>query len=78
MKIGKCIVLSAPSGSGKTTIAKQLLDDKTLDLVFSVSATSRPPRGKEEHGKDYYFFSQEVFKAKIKTYHHFFWGKKLF
>lgn len=66
MKIGKCIVLSAPSGSGKTTIAKQLLDDKTLDLVFSVSATSRPPRGKEVNGKDYYFFSQEDFKAKIK------------
>ncbi|MBL19595.1 MAG: guanylate kinase [Flavobacteriaceae bacterium] len=65
MKTGKCIVLSAPSGSGKTTIAKYLLAQENLNLAFSVSATSRPPRGQEVDGKDYYFLSEAAFKAKI-------------
>jgi guanylate kinase len=65
MKTGKCIVLSAPSGSGKTTIAKHLLLQENFNLAFSVSATSRPPRGQEVDGKDYYFLSEEAFKAKI-------------
>ena len=65
MKTRKCIVLSAPSGSGKTTIAKHLLLQENLNLAFSVSATSRPPRGQEVDGKDYYFLSEEAFKAKI-------------
>ena len=65
MKTGKCIVLSAPSGSGKTTIAKHLLAREHLNLAFSVSATSRPPRGQEVDGKDYYFLSEAAFKAKI-------------
>lgn len=65
MKTGKCIVLSAPSGSGKTTIAKHLLAQENLNLAFSVSATSRPPRGQEVDGKDYYFLSEAAFKAKI-------------
>ena len=65
MKTGKCIVLSAPSGSGKTTIAKYLLAQESLNLAFSVSATSRPPRGQEVDGKDYYFLSEAAFKAKI-------------
>ena len=65
MKTGKCIVLSAPSGSGKTTIAKHLLALEHLNLAFSISATSRPPRGQEVDGKDYYFLSEAAFKAKI-------------
>ncbi len=65
MKTGKYIVLSAPSGSGKTTIAKHLLVQENFNLAFSVSATSRPPRGQEVDGKDYYFLSEEAFKAKI-------------
>ncbi len=66
---GKLIVLSAPSGSGKTTIGAALLKDITLRLVLSVSATSRSPRGSEINGKDYYFFSLEEFKDKIKHGH---------
>ena len=61
---GKLIIFSAPSGSGKTTIVKHLLN-KNFGLEFSISATSRPPRGTEEHGKDYYFLSAEEFRAKI-------------
>lgn len=61
---GKLIIFSAPSGSGKTTIVKHLLD-KNLALEFSISATSRPPRGNEVHGKDYYFLSAEDFRSKI-------------
>jgi guanylate kinase len=65
MKTGTCIVLSAPSGSGKTTIAKHLLALEHLNLAFSVSATSRPPRGQEVDGEHYYFLSEATFKAKI-------------
>ena len=66
MKAGKLIVLSAPSGSGKTTLVQYLL---TLDfpLGFSISATSRPLRGSEKEGVDYYFLSQAQFEAKIKA-----------
>ena len=63
---GKLIIFSAPSGSGKTTIVRSLL--KTIpELSFSISATSRPKRGKETNGKDYYFLSPEDFKEKIKS-----------
>jgi len=62
---GKLIILSAPSGSGKTTIINRLLD-KNLPLEFSVSATSRPPRGNEKNGVEYYFLSVDQFKEKIK------------
>lgn len=61
---GKLLIFSAPSGSGKTTIVRHLLACRT-DLAFSISATSREPRGKEENGKDYYFLSEEEFRAKI-------------
>ena len=62
---GKAIIFSAPSGSGKTTIVKHLLD-KNSDLGFSISASTRDKRGRTEtHGKDYYFLSPEDFKAKI-------------
>ena len=63
---GKLIIFSAPSGAGKTTIVKYLLA-KDLNLEFSVSATSRPPRNNEENAKDYYFISSEEFQHKIKN-----------
>lgn len=63
---GKLIVFSAPSGSGKTTIVKHLLSQKDLHLQFSVSATSRAPRGNEKEGEDYYFISPTAFKNHIK------------
>jgi len=66
-KKGKLIVFSAPSGSGKTTIVRYLLEQKELNLEFSISATSREKRGNEVDGKDYYFLSAEEFKKKIKN-----------
>jgi guanylate kinase len=61
---GKCIIFSAPSGAGKTTIVHALLE-KDLGLEFSVSACSRDPRPNEVHGQDYYFLGVEGFKKKI-------------
>jgi guanylate kinase len=63
--MNKCIIFSAPSGSGKTSIVQQLLLRPELKLEFSISATTRPSRGQEVHGKDYYFLSIEDFKQKI-------------
>lgn len=63
-KKGKCIIFSAPSGAGKTTIVHFLLK-QNLGLEFSVSACSREPRGEELNGKDYYFLGLEGFKEKI-------------
>ena len=62
---GKLIIFSAPSGSGKTTIVKQLLLDEKYNFCFSISATSRQPRHTEEHGRDYYFLTPEEFRAKV-------------
>ena len=79
---GKVIIFSAPSGSGKTTIIKSLLE-KDLNLQFSVSACSRPKRLEEIEGKDYYFIQAEEFKKRIKenqfiewqeVYKNFFYG----
>jgi guanylate kinase len=79
---GKVIIFSAPSGSGKTTIIKQLLE-KDLNMQFSVSACSRPKRPEETEGKDYYFIQAEEFKKKIaenqfvewqEVYKDFFYG----
>lgn len=67
MEKGKLIVFSAPSGSGKTTIVRHLLGIPELNLEFSISATSRDPRGEEIHGKDYYFISLLDFKNHIKA-----------
>lgn len=67
MKQGKLIVFSAPSGAGKTTIVRHLLEQEDLNLAFSVSAASRQPRGNEVHGKDYYFMSIDQFKKHIKA-----------
>lgn len=64
---GKLFVFSAPSGSGKTTIVRHLLAQEKLDLAFSISATSRAPRGQEKDGEDYYFISTRDFKDKIKA-----------
>ena len=62
---GKAIIFSAPSGSGKTTIVKHLLE-KNPDLGFSISASTRDRRGRNEaHGKDYYFLTPDEFKKKI-------------
>lgn len=61
---GKLIIFSAPSGAGKTTIVRHLLD-KDLNLEFSISATSRGRRHTETDGKDYYFLTPEEFKSKI-------------
>ena len=63
---GKAIIISAPSGAGKTTLVNKLLDAK-LPLLFSISACSRAPREGEEDNKDYYFLSIEKFKEKIKA-----------
>ena len=62
----KLIVFSAPSGSGKTTIVRHLLEQTDLPLAFSISATTRAPRGTEKEGEDYYFLSPEAFKSKIE------------
>jgi guanylate kinase len=67
MKKGKLFVFSAPSGSGKTTIVRHLLEKEELNLEFSISCTTREPRGEEQHGKDYYFISWEEFKKHIKA-----------
>ncbi|MBQ5643398.1 MAG: guanylate kinase [Bacteroidaceae bacterium] len=65
---GKCLIFSAPSGSGKSTIVQWLTKEHPeLDLVFSISATSRPPRGTEQHGVEYFFLTPEEFKAKIEA-----------
>jgi guanylate kinase len=63
---GKLIIFSAPSGAGKTTIVKHLLQ-KGFDLGFSVSATSRKKRIDEVHGRDYYFLSEKKFMQKVKN-----------
>lgn len=61
---GKLIIFSAPSGAGKTTIVRHLLE-QDLNLEFSISATSRGMRHTETDGKDYYFLTPEEFKRKI-------------
>lgn len=63
---GKLIVFSAPSGAGKTTIVRHLLKNEELNLMFSISATSRAPRGEEKDGVDYYFLGREEFIKHIK------------
>ena len=63
--MGKLIVISAPSGAGKTSIVHQLLKDISV-LSFSISASSREKRENEVHGKDYYFLGAEGFHKKIE------------
>ena len=64
MTKGKVIIFSAPSGSGKSTIIRQLMQ-RVPNLHFSVSATSRPPRGTEKNGVEYFFLTPEDFRQKI-------------
>ncbi|MCD8032183.1 MAG: guanylate kinase [Bacteroides sp.] len=61
---GKLIIFSAPSGAGKSTLIQYLLG-QDLHLAFSISATSRPPRGTEQHGVEYFFLSPEEFRQRI-------------
>ena len=63
---GKLIIFSAPSGSGKSTIINNLLT-QNLNLAFSISATSRPPRGTEQHGVEYFFLTPEEFRSRIEN-----------
>ena len=63
---GKLIIFSAPSGSGKTTIVRELLKHYP-QFEFSISATSRAPRGVEQNGVDYYFLTQEEFASKVAS-----------
>jgi guanylate kinase len=65
MHSGKLIIFSAPSGSGKTTLVRHILSRYPEHIEFSISATSRPRRGVEENGKDYYYLSVEEFKQRI-------------
>ena len=62
---GKIIIVSAPSGCGKSTIINALIERGDLDMRFSVSATSRPPRAGETHGVNYYFLTEEEFRRRI-------------
>lgn len=62
---GKAIIFSAPSGAGKTTMVKGLMSYPKSSLGFSVSATTRPPRGDEKEGKDYYYLTQKEFHLKV-------------
>jgi len=64
---GKLIVFSAPSGAGKTSIVKYLVEQDELNLGFSISATSREKRVEEINGEDYYFLSTDEFKSHIKS-----------
>ena len=82
MEPGKILIFSAPSGSGKTTIVN-FLRQQNLNLYFSISVTSRPPRGTEQDGVDYFFVTPEEFRAKIsrgefleyeEVYHNRFYG----
>ncbi|WP_164110031.1 MULTISPECIES: guanylate kinase [Sphingobacterium] len=61
----KLIIFSAPSGAGKTTIVRYLLSKYSDKLEFSISASTRDPRGTEENGKDYYFISKDDFLHKV-------------
>lgn len=81
-KPGKLLIFSAPSGSGKSTIINSLFSHG-LNLAFSISATSRPPRGEEKNGVEYFFLSADEFRRKIaagefleyaEVYHNRFYG----
>lgn len=65
---GKLIIFSAPSGAGKTTIVRHLLEKHGDKIAFSISATTRAPRGAEKDGKDYYFVSVDEFLHRVATH----------
>ena len=64
MAKGKLLIFSAPSGSGKSTLLNYVMS-QIPEMAFSVSATTRPPRGEEVHGKEYYFLTMEDFKQRV-------------
>jgi guanylate kinase len=66
--MSKLIIFSAPSGAGKSTLVRYLLA-QGLDLQFSISATSRLPRGEEQHGVEYYFLTPDEFRKRIAENH---------
>ena len=65
MTTGKLIIFSAPSGSGKSTIINWLMAHQELQMTFSISCTSRPPRGTEQNGVEYFFLTPDEFRRKI-------------
>lgn len=65
--MGKLLIFSAPSGSGKSTIVQWLMQHEDLRLAFSISCTSRPPRGTEQHGVEYFFLTPDEFKKRIEN-----------
>jgi len=68
MEKGKMLIVSAPSGSGKSTIVQWLMKEHPeLRLYFSISCTSRPPRGTEQNGVEYFFLSPEEFRRRIEN-----------
>ena len=77
MAKGRIVIISGPSGSGKTTLHKMLLESPRLKgrLVKSISATTRPQRPGEKHGRDYLFISMDMFQYKIKAGHFLEWQK---
>ncbi len=62
---GRLIILSAPSGAGKTSLVKALLEDSSLQLRLSISTTTRPPRPGEAHGREYFFTDVQSFEQRI-------------
>lgn len=65
--MGKLIIISAPSGTGKSTIISHIINDESLRLAFSVSATTRQPREGEVDGVDYYYMSVEEFERRVQA-----------
>ncbi len=65
MKKGKIVLISGPSGVGKGTVQNVLLNDQSLNLVFSISMTTRAPRVGEEHGREYYFVTHDEFAENL-------------
>lgn len=66
MKKGKLLIFSAPSGSGKTTLLNHVMAN-IPEMAFSVSATTRPPRGEEVNGREYYFLTMDEFKQRVEN-----------
>lgn len=63
--MGKLVIFSAPSGSGKSTLVNHLMSQPNANFAFSISCTSRAPRGEEQNGREYYFLTPEEFRKRI-------------
>lgn len=75
MKKGLLIILSGPSGVGKGTVRKRIMKNEKLNLVYSISMTTRAPRNMEQDGQDYYFVSQEEFQKNIDNNNFLEWAE---